>query len=78
MQMEENRKWPRMICDIETRFSAFPNRWSGKIVDLSSHGLGIVSTKNLCKGEVVECFDLMITAEVVWSDGNRAGMKIIN
>jgi|WetSurMetagenome_2_1015567.scaffolds.fasta_scaffold00081_26 hypothetical protein len=74
----EDRMWPRIKCDIETRCAAFPDQWSCKIVDLSERGVGIVSDTNLKGGVIVDFIDPRIKAQVVWSKENRSGLKIIN
>jgi len=73
----ENRRWFRTKCDIETCCESFRDQWPCKIVDLSDEGLGIVSTRALAAGDVVKFHEPRAVAEVVWSEGHRAGLKMI-
>jgi hypothetical protein len=72
----EHRKWFRKKCDIETHCEALQDKWPCKVVDVSEDGLGIVSACNLSTGDVISIHDPMAVAEVVWAEGNRAGLKI--
>lgn len=72
----ENRRWFRTKCDIETQCESVQDKWPCKIVDFSKDGLGVVSTRNLPEGAVINFYEAETIAEVVWSDGNRAGLKI--
>lgn len=74
----ENRVWARLKCDITTDCYAFRDRWACKIIDLSERGLGIVSAAMLQKGAIVNFNDPRAKAQVVWVNGKRAGLKIIN
>jgi hypothetical protein len=73
---EENRKWFRMKCDIETRCESSGEEWACKIVNFSKDGLGIVSARPLCEGDSINIHEADAVAEVVWTKGDSAGLKI--
>jgi hypothetical protein len=74
----ETRMWARFKCDYTTDCSARGDRWSCRIVDLGERGLGVISTRKLSRGAVVYFADPRTKAQVVWSDENRAGLRILN
>jgi|WetSurMetagenome_2_1015567.scaffolds.fasta_scaffold20287_2 hypothetical protein len=74
----ENRRCPRLKCDITAECSTFRGRWSCRIVDIGERGMCIVSDATLQKGAVVNFIDPRTRAQVVWAEGNRAGLRIIN
>jgi hypothetical protein len=76
LKTAENRRWFRTKCDIETRCDSVREQWPCKVVDVSQDGLGIVSTRKLSAGEVISLHEPRAIAEVVWSEGGRAGLKI--
>lgn len=74
----EGRMWPRLKCDFTSDCSAFGDRWSCTVVDLSERGLGMVSAAKLHKGDIVHLADPRTKAQVVWAEERRAGLRILN
>jgi hypothetical protein len=73
----EHRTWPRMKCELDAGYTANALRVPCRIIDFSERGLGIVMTKPLEIGEVIDLEDPMIKAVVVWSRDGRAGLRLI-
>jgi hypothetical protein len=74
----EKRREPRHTSEIHTDLlDASGRRWSCKIVDMSQCGFGISTRAGLSIGSYVSIIKPYIPAEVLWSKGNNAGLKII-
>jgi hypothetical protein len=74
----ENRKCPRLKCNIAADCSTLRGLWTCTIVDMSERGMGIVSSSKLQKGSVLDFNDPRTKAQVVWVEENRAGLRFIN
>jgi hypothetical protein len=64
-----------MICDFVTElYDAAGNKWTCNVVDMSGHGMGIITDAKLMKGDMVNIVDPRAKARVVWIDKDRAGL----
>jgi hypothetical protein len=74
----ENRMWQRLRCNIESCCFSLENRWACRIVDLSERGIGIVIASSMKAGTVVNFTDPETRAQVIWSEDNKAGLKVLH
>jgi len=75
----EERSWPRLKCKYFTDcHDSRGNQWACKIVDISGHGLGIVSSAVLHQGEIISLTEPRTKARVVWATKDRAGLRVCN
>jgi hypothetical protein len=74
----ENRVWERIKYEFTTDFIVRGAIWPCRIVDISGFGYGISTRVRLLKGELVDIVDPNAKAEVVWADGNRAGLRVLD
>jgi hypothetical protein len=77
LHTEERRMCPRMKCEVDANFTTATYKWPCKIVDVSEYGLGIIMTKNISRGVVVQFGEPPTKAEVVWKKESRVGLKLI-
>jgi hypothetical protein len=76
MTYRKNRRKQRHGCDISTELMDSAGRlWSCRIVDMSETGFGIKTTAPLSAGNCLNIIRPSIQAEVVWSRGDRSGLK---
>ena len=73
----ENRMWQRIQCNIDSCCYSLKERWACRIVDLSERGIGIVVTSTLTKGTMVNFTEPQTMAQVIWSEENKAGLRVI-
>jgi hypothetical protein len=74
----EKRRRPRLDCSVSTEFTDDRGKtWSCKIVNMSESGLGITTGAHLRMGNTLNIIRPSVEAKVVWSDSNKAGLRII-
>jgi hypothetical protein len=73
----ENRTWQRLQCNINTVCYTLKDRWACRIVDLSERGIGIVIASSIQEGTVVNFNNPETRAQVIWSEDNKAGLKVV-
>jgi len=78
VEIQEKRIWPRVNCDIDTECSSVLYKFPCRIIDISQYGLGVIVQGNLLIDDLLDFRDPLVMTKVIWSNGNRAGLKIIN
>jgi hypothetical protein len=80
--VKERRLFNRIECLIATYCSVSGSRSFCKVVNRNEQGLEIESSAMLHEGAVVKFVDpivgaqITMQAQVIWTDGNRAGLSI--
>ena len=77
--MKEERSWPRRRCNYMTDcHDSYGKHWACNIVDISGHGLGIVTSAVLRQGEIIRLSEPSMKARIIWASKDRAGLRVCN